>query len=139
MIQKLIDGIATALSKEFEGYEIYDENPVQGLNEPCFLITLVNPTNSHFKNNRHKRTHLFDIQYFPKKGKKECYDVIERLYLTLQVVEDLEGVSYEGSNMNGEISGGVLNFFVNYDFFVDLQESVEDPMEDLGLDQTARS
>lgn len=139
MIQNLIDGLSLAISKEFEGYEIYDENPVQGLKEPCFLITLLNPTNSHFKNNRHKRTHLFDIQYFPKGGKKECYDVIERLYLILQVIEDMSGVTYEGSNMNGEINGGVVNFFVNYDFFVDLQEQVEDPMTDMGLNQTARS
>lgn len=139
MIQNLIDGISKSLGEEFKGYEIYDENPEQGLLEPCFLITLVNPTNAHFKNNRHKRTHLFDVQYFPEEGNRESYAVLERLYLVLQVVEDSKGVTYEGSNMNGEISGGVLNFFVNYDFFVDLPVKVDDPIEEFNLNQAARS
>lgn len=139
MIENLIDAISIALNEEFEDYNVYDENPTQGLKEPCFLITLVNPTNNHFINNRYKRTYLFDIQYFPLGGKMECYAVNERLFLSLQNIVDMKGVTYEGSNMNGEIHGGVLNFFVNYDFFVHVEESTEDPMENIEINQTARS
>lgn len=138
MIKKLIDAIAQSLDSEFKDYEVYDENPIQGLIEPCFLITLVNPTNTHYKNNRYKRTHLFNIQYFPIKGKKECYDINDRLFLILRHIEDLEGTTYEGSNMNGEVQGGVLNFFVNYDFYVDLDVPEIDPISDFDLNQTAR-
>ena len=142
MINDLIDAISLALSTEFpesDGYEVYDDNPSQGLVEPCFLITLVNPTNNQFKNNRYKRTHLFDIQYFPKKGRKEMHEVNDRLFLCLQRIKDLNNETYVGSNMNGEIRGGVLNFFVHYNFFVDVNEVAGDPMESIETNQTARS
>ena len=45
MISNVIAGIAIALNQEFgDDYEIYTEEIKQDLKEPCFFITLLNPS-----------------------------------------------------------------------------------------------
>ena len=62
MINKIIDGISVAINAEFgDDYEIYTESVEQGLNEPCFSILCLNPTNEqflafHFINTKGKNT-----------------------------------------------------------------------------------
>ena len=41
MINKIIDGICAVINLEFgDEYEIYTESIEQGLEEPCFLLTV---------------------------------------------------------------------------------------------------
>lgn len=45
MLNNVIAGIAIALNQEFgDDYEIYTEEIKQDLKEPCFFITLLNPS-----------------------------------------------------------------------------------------------
>ncbi len=49
MINKIVDGISKAINKEFgNNYEIYTDGVEQGLNEPCFSIVSLKPTNNLF-------------------------------------------------------------------------------------------
>jgi hypothetical protein len=120
MINKIIDAISISINSEFgDGYEIYTESIEQGLEEPCFSIFCLNPTNRLYMNKRYFRTNQFCIQYFPStdEPKAECNSVLEKLYECLELI-DMNGDSIRGTSMKGEIVNGVLNFFVNYNIFM---------------------
>ena len=133
-VQNLIDAIAEALFQEFgSNHEIYTEKVEQGLTEPCFLIRCVNPTKNVHLGSIYKRTNQFVIQYIPSTAEayEECTSVLERLFECLENVI-LSGKPVHGTEMNGEITDGILNFMVNYDGFV-LKEHVETDMENLEI------
>ena len=120
MTNSIIEGISTALDAEFgQGYEIHMEEIKQGLTEPCFFIVTLNPTTEQFLGKRYFKTNSFCIQYFPQSDKKqrECNDVAERMNWCLEYIT-VSGDKCRGTQMHHEVIDGVLNFFVNYDFFV---------------------
>lgn len=131
MINNIINGISEAIYKEFgEEYEIYTEEVKQGLKEPCFSIICINPTHELFRQNRYFKQHQFCIHYFPSTEEKrtECFAITERLYKCLEYIEIKEDEAtskIRGSSMNGEYIDDILNFFVNYDMFVDKNKEVE--------------
>nr|WP_308742101.1 hypothetical protein [uncultured Anaerocolumna sp.] len=137
MIQKVIDGISIAVNTEFgDTYDIYTESIEQGLQEPCFSVFCLNPTNELFLNKRYFRTNQFCIQYFPLSEEKntECNDVIERLHDCLELIK-VNGDLTRGTRMKSELIDGVLNFFVNYDMFVyKVEEKTQ--MGELQLNET---
>lgn len=131
MINKIIDGISVAIGSEFgDPYEIYTESIEQGLEEPCFSILCLNPTNDRFLGNRYFRQNLFCIHYFPSSSNKqaECFSIMERLMHCLELIE-VDGDPIMGTKMKGEVTGGVLSFFVNYDMFTYKVEDAEPTME----------
>jgi hypothetical protein len=138
VINSIIAGISTALYDAFgERYEIFDDEIKQDLNEPCFFIACLNPTHKQFLGKRYFRTNNFCIQYFPESNAKqhECLEVAESMTECLEIV-NVDGVPLRGTKMQYEVSGGVLNFFVNYDYFAYKTEE-ETPMEDMSITQKA--
>lgn len=133
MINRIIDAIAASIFEEFgNSYTIYVESVEQGLKEPCFFISSLNPTNDLFLNRRYFRSNQFCIDYIPSTAehKRECNSVADRLYSCLERIWIDKTDSTRGTKMNYEIVDGVLHFFVNYDMFVyKIVEST--PMEDL--------
>nr|DAI02236.1 MAG TPA: tail completion protein [Caudoviricetes sp.]DAS41847.1 MAG TPA: tail completion protein [Caudoviricetes sp.] len=121
MISSIIKGISVAINTEFgDGYTIYTESIEQGLKEPCFFISCLNPTNKVFFGERYFRTNQMCIQYIPTNTsveKEECNAVVERLFNCLEYITVGED-PVRGSKMNSEIVDGILNFFVNYDLFI---------------------
>ena len=120
MINKIIDGISVAINAEFgDDYEIYTESVEQGLNEPCFSILCLNPTNEQFLGRRYFRKNQFCIHYFPQSEEKnkEINEVRERLFECLELIT-VDGDLCRGTNMSSETSDGVLSFFVNYNMFM---------------------
>ena len=133
-VQNLIDAIAEALFQEFgSSHEIYTEKVEQGLTEPCFLIRCVNPTKNVDLGVRYKRTNQFVIQYIPSISApyEECVSVLEKLFECLEYVT-LNGKPVHGTELNGEVTDGILNFKVNYDGFV-LKERDETYIETLEI------
>ena len=133
-IKELIDTIAEALFQEFgSDYEIYTENVEQGLTEPCFLIRCLNPTKNVFLGRCYTRTNQFVIQYIPSTTEliEECNNVMERLFECLENVI-LSDKPIHGTDLNGEITDGILTFKVNYNGFVLKNETVYN-MEDLDI------
>ena len=141
MIDSIVEGISTALNKEFgDGYRIYADNIEQGFASPCFFVSCVNRTNKLFFGRRYFRENRFCIRYFPKdksREKEECSEAAKRLFLCLELLT-AKGDLIRGTKMKSEIVDGALNFCVNYDMFVYLQGEKTPVMEELTTDVTAR-
>ena len=134
MINSIVEAISCSLNKEFgDDYEIHNEEIKQGLKEPCFFITCLNPTTELFLGKRYFRTNQFCIQYFPETNEKqrECNGVAERMLQCLEYITIYgEDKPIMGTKMKYEVVDGVLNFFVNYDCFIRKTEQ-QTPMESL--------
>ena len=134
MINSIIEAISIALNAEFgDECRIYADNIEQGLTEPCFFVSCINPTNRLFLGKRYFRSNEFCIQYFPKdrsREKEECNETAERLFLCLEWLT-VDGELTMGTKMRSETVDGVLNFFVNYDMFVYRKGDAETAMEEL--------
>ncbi len=120
MINSIIDSISIALNAEFgDCYKNYKEEKKQDLEEPCFFIQCLNPTQRLFLNKRYFRKNQFCIQYFPETGDKneECLAVAERLLECLEYLT-VNSDLVMGTKMHYEVIDGILHFFVNYDMFV---------------------
>ena len=93
MINNIIKGIAKALNDEFGNDEtnktIYLDVNRQGLEEPCFLIKCLKPSNTRFLGNRRKLNNQFAIQYITSEENieplQECNDVADRLMYALDM------------------------------------------------------
>ena len=127
MIAEIIEAISVALNSEFgDDYEIHMEEIKQGLTEPCFFITCLNPSLKPLAGNRYQCTNQFCINYFPESEEKqrECNAVGERMIWCLEyITKDGDSKPIRGTKMNYEVIDGVLNFFVNYDCIVTKTES----------------
>lgn len=140
MINKIIDGISEAIFTEFgTGYDIYTESIEQGLEEPCFSILCLNPTNELFLGKRYKRTNQFMIQFFPASDEKnkECNEVMERLFNCLETITVQNDLT-RGTKMNGEMVDGVLNFQVNFNMFVYKVEPLDNKMDSYSVNTDVR-
>lgn len=136
MTNAIIEAMSAALNEEFgDEYEIHMEEIKQGLVEPCFFISCLNPANTQFLGRRYQRTNQFSIQYFPKsETQRECNDVAERMYDCLEYITiDGDTRPIRGTKMNHQVVDGVLLFFVNYDFFTRKTEE-QTPMETMTAD-----
>ena len=134
MLNNVIAGIAIALNQEFgDDYEIYTEEIKQDLKEPCFFITPLNPSKTDFPSKRYLMDNPFCIQYFPKSEdnpNSECRDVADRMLWALENTTPLDADRpIRGTDMHHEITDGVLNFFVNYNYFVRKVETPAPLME----------
>lgn len=121
MINAIIESISISLNAEFgDRYKIHREADRQGLEEPCFFIQCINPTEKLFFGKRYFRQNQFCIQYFPEDefhGNQECCAVAERLFFCLEYI-DVGGDPVMGTGMRYEVVDEILRFFVDYDLFV---------------------
>lgn len=122
MINSIIEAVSISLNEEFgEDYEIYMEEIQQDLKEPCFFISCLGANIKQIFGNRYFQTNPLCIQYFPKTAEKqrECNDVAERMWQCLEYIKiGGEDNPIRGTNMKYEVVDDVLNFFVNYDYFI---------------------
>lgn len=119
MIEKITDGILAAISDEFgEDYTIYTEHVEQGLHEPCFFVTCINPNIRLYRGRRYLHTNQYAIQYLTdaEEPRAECAAVAERLFGCLELLS-VDGDLMRGTDMSAEITEEALTFTVNYDFF----------------------
>ncbi len=125
MINSIMEAVSVALNAEFgDGYEIHIEEVNQDMNGHSFFIQCLNPTNELFRGRKYFRRNQFCVQYFPLSEddrNRECCSVLERLNVCLEYIT--VGGLMRGTQMNGRVVDGVLNFFVNYDCFVYRREA----------------
>lgn len=137
MVDELLTGISIKLNQVFgDGYEIYaDRDIVQGLNEPCFFIAVLNPSQAKLLGQRYFRKYPFDIQYFPEDSgnNTELHKSASKLFEALEYITLLNGDLVHGTAMAYEIVDGVLHFRVNYNMFLK-KETQLDPMETIDVD-----
>lgn len=115
MINKIVDGISNALNQEFgDEYEIYQNNVLQGVKEPCFFIAVLEPSKEQLLQNRFLQRNPFDVHYFPKRwdDNREMQEVAERMLDCLEWIIPEEPI--HGTEIRWQIEDGVLHFFVSY-------------------------
>ncbi len=125
MINNITESISISLDAEFgEDYTIMREMNKQDLQEPCFFIACINPSMKQFFGRRYFRQNQFIVQYFPKTEcvNEECSSTAERLFSCLEYIT-VSGNLLRGTSMHYEIVDGVLHFFVNYDCFMQEQQT----------------
>lgn len=141
MISSIINAISMALHLEFgDRYHIYMEEVKQGLQEPCFFIFCLNPSNQLFVGRRYLRKNPVCIHYFPEQvghENEECHEVAGRLFLCLELL-DIQGNQVRGTAMRYEVADGMLHFFVAYHQFVDKKAPPLPIMEELEEEIAAR-
>ena len=135
MINSIIEAISVSLNSEFgDGYEIHMEEIRQDLMEPCFFISSLEPSSRLYTGKRHFRENPFCIQYFPEtdESQRQCNDVAERMQQCLEyIMAEGWGRPMMGTKMKYRIVGGILNFFVNYDWFTYVAEPPQDLMDEM--------
>ena len=135
MIEKIVNACTRKLFDEFgKDCKYYVDLPEQNFTTPCFTVGVINPLmnrrrpfaysttvgdiNEFKKAMLYKRVMPVLVQYFPKdkKGKKECFQVAERLFESLEEIT-LDGQIVRGVDLEMQIVEDVLQFFVTYNFF----------------------
>lgn len=120
MINRIMDGIVTALSGEFgEGTPVYTESIEQGMQTPCFFVECNSLKAERGMNGRWKLANQFSIRYHPHtdRPKQECNAIRERLLWALAYIE-AQQETYEGSAFSMEENDDILTTTVHYDCVV---------------------
>lgn len=126
----ILDGITLALRKAFPESHIEADTVKQGLKPPAFIVLLVNAAAWDYPARRQSRDCRFDVLYFPRAGRDECYRVADTLCEELKVIDLPSGDKLRGTDMRFEIVAGVLHFLASYNHF-SCTETVETTMETL--------
>lgn len=134
MTNDVIYNISNVLDEEF-GYEIHMEEIKQGLEEPCFFLNLINSDFKIVTGKRYEKRNQICIQYFPESDKiqQECNEVAERLTMCLEYIKDEAGGFLHGTQMHYQVTDGILNFFVDYNFHVVKKSKEPEKMHDLTI------
>ncbi len=131
MINDIIKGVAKAIRNEFgENCRIYTDEVKQGLKEPCFFISTLNPQMKQVMGKRYIISCQVMVQYITEGGKSECNDVAMRLFEVLELIT-VSGDLARGKNMSYEVNDGVLSFSVSYDIFVYKTDEAKDYIESI--------
>ena len=134
MINKIISAICTALYNEF-GYEVYKERIEQGLEEPCFFVQSINPSNVPTITGRRRKEYQYSVTFFPesKKPYEAINSTVERLYKILEVIT-VDGVKIRGKDVTTAVTDDVLTFVITYDFF-EVSPGDDESMSDYDIEQ----
>lgn len=130
----ILDGITLALRSEYPTCKIESHAIEQGLRPPAFIVILVSAGQIARVGQRWRRTPRFDVMYFPKEGREECYAVADDLCQILEVITLPTGDSLRGTDIDFEVIDDVLHFFVSYNHFV-YRKTGEETMRILKIEQ----
>ena len=135
MLNEIMDTVTGRLYELFgDGYTIYTDSVKQGLEEPCFFVQFLEPSEKPMIGRRYFRRTDMCIQYMPGD--------IPQISGELNRVSDIlmDGMEYITLSGSGLLCGtdrshraeeGVLTFFVSYNMFIVKQEPQEASMEEL--------
>lgn len=130
----ILDGITLALRKAFPQSHIESNSIKQGLRQPAFLVFLASAQIAAEPSARKKRLVRFDIAYFPKCGREECYAVADTLGEILALIDLPSGDKLHGTDMDFTVTDDVLHFLVSYNHFT-RDQTEEERMEKLKITQ----
>lgn len=136
MQNEIMDAVTRRLFELFgSGYTIYTDNVEQGLEEPCFFVSFLKPSNEPLLGRRYRRIYGMGIQYFPQDGQpaKELGRVTERLMDGMEYITLADGSLRRGREMSASTADGVLTFLVTYDVFGLKPVPETEPMEELAV------
>lgn len=114
MINDIIDGLSVALYDRFPSCKIHSEQVKQGLEEPCFFISVITSLEKPLLKDRVQREIELDIHYFTNGDNAERQEVAAELYQLFKYVTLLNGDALRGWDLSHEIVDGVLHFYVTF-------------------------
>lgn len=133
--EKILDGITLALRASYPECQIESDTIEQGLTPPAFLVLLVDVEQVKQIGERWKRLPRFDILYFPKKGREECYAAADNLCTVLELITLPGGDLLRGTEISFEVTDGVLHFMVSYNHFIRRESGEQIYMSELKIEQ----
>lgn len=133
--EKILDGITLALRASYPECQIESDTIEQGLTPPAFLVLLADVEQVRQIGERWKRIPRFDILYFPKKGREECYKVADDLCTVLELITLPGGGLLRGTEISFEVTDGVLHFMVSYNHFIRRESGEQIYMSELKIEQ----
>lgn len=135
MYNEILDAVTRRLNEVFgESYTIYTDNVEQGLQEPCFFVSFLEPSEKQMIGKRYFRDTGLVIQLLPgevSQLSRVFHEAMERLLDGLEYITLSDGSNVRGTGCKSRVEDGVLTFFVNYNMFVYKPGDREEPMEDL--------
>lgn len=132
---EIVKGISVALNTAFgDKYEIYQSAVEQGLTEPCFLISVLSPSQTPYLGARRRLAIPLDVHYFPaqKGSSSEMMEIAEQLFAVLEFITLPDSSLVRAIQMNYEIQDGVLHFFITYSVFL-TSFTEQTPLKDFSL------
>ncbi len=131
MINDILKGVAEAVKNEFgDEYGIYTNTAEQGLNEPCFFISVLNPEIKQVLGNRYFLNSPVSVQFLSKNNNDFINDIGSRLFDCLELIT-VSGDLIRGTSMSYSISDGILIFNVSYGFYFFKNKQTEEVMENM--------
>ena len=118
MILDITAAISIALDEKF-GCAVHTAAAEQGIEPPCFTITVVDAESDPLLNTRANRIYNFDVTYISKSGAyTEMYGIADKMFAALNTVTMPDGTRLRAYDMRYELGDGELHFFVKYQLTV---------------------
>lgn len=130
----ILDGITLTLRGAFPKSQIESKAVKQGLCAPAFVVLLASAGQTAQPSGRWKRFTRFDVVYFPRHGREDCYKVASKLCDILEVITLPGGDKLRGSDISFSVTDGELHFLISYNHFV-YRDNEETPMGSLEIHQ----
>ena len=121
MTRQIRDGITDRIHEHFgDDYNIEIESKEQGFTKPCFFVQMLETQEIAKPMNRYLLINPVKIVYFPESEYEpmdECYGVQSDLKDLLHYITLEDGTVLRGTDIRTRVDGGLLEVFVNYDFY----------------------
>lgn len=117
LINEILKGIAKALRDEFgESLNIYLNDVEQGLIEPCFFISVLNPDVKQVLGRRYVLNCPVSVQFISGEDREVVNDTGSRFFNCLELIS-VSGDLVRGRNMSYSINEDILTFTVTYNIY----------------------
>lgn len=136
MVNDIMDAVTRRLGGLFgDGAAIYTDPVGQGLVEPCFFVSVLEPSRKPVLGRRSFQETGFCIQYIPEESNpqksRELNQVADSLFDGMEYITLTDGDMLRGTGRSFRIEDGALNFFVSYNMFLMALAEPVDAMEEL--------
>ena len=130
LINEILKGIAKAIRDEFgESLNIYLNEVEQGLIEPCFFISVLNPDVKQVLGRRYVLNCPVSVQFISGEDREVINAQGSRFFNCLELIS-VSGDLVRGRNMSYSINEDILTFTVTYNIYF-YKKQAEEFMEKL--------
>lgn len=136
MVNDITDAVTRRLDELFgDVAAIYTDPVVQGIVEPCFFVSVLEPSRKPMLGRRSFQEAGFCIQYIPEEAKpdksREISQVADALFDGLGLIILANGDMVRGTGLSFRAEDGILNFFVSYNMYLMVPAEEADAMGEL--------
>ena len=136
MVNEIMDAVTRRLGVLFgDEAAIYTDRVEQGLVEPCFFVSVLEPSRKPMLGRRSYHETNFCIQYIPEESKadksRELNQVTDTLFDGMEYIILANGDMLRGTGRSFRIEDGILNFFVSYNMYLMAPAEAVDAMGEL--------